>query len=147
MKSVKDTGRWNNKARATDMTGQRFGRLVCEERVMSDGSGGARWRCLCDCGKRAIVPRRSLTSGDTRSCGCLHAESARQRGRERAMGQAQANRLPGALNGSAKTALNGSAETARTLRIANAFADVFGKPVDTVHVDRSGARVIRGKRY
>lgn len=139
MKSVKDTGRWNNKARAIDMTGQRFGRLVCEERVMSDGFGGARWRCLCDCGKRAIVPRRSLTSGYTRSCGCLHAESARQRGRERAMGQAQANRLAGALNGSAKTT--------RTLRIANALADVFGKPVDTAHVDRSGARVIRGKRY
>lgn len=32
-------------------------------------------------------------------------------------------------------------------RIADAFAEVFPSPPDTVHVDRPGARVVRGGRY
>lgn len=130
--------RWNNKARAADMTGQRFGRLVCEERVISDGVGGARWRCLCDCGKRAVVRRRSLINGDTQSCGCLRADAAGRRWRDRSAG-GQSSLAAGARHGGAKTS--------RTLRLANAFADVFGTPVDTVHIDRPGARVVRGGKY
>lgn len=120
------------------LLGQQFGRLRVVERARNR-AGIVYWWCECYCGRSLSVRATSLANGSTRSCGCLHAESARQRGRERATGQAQANRLAGALNGSAKTA--------RTLRIANALADVFGKPVDTAHVDRSGARVIRGGRY
>jgi hypothetical protein len=49
---------------------QRFGRLVVIERVT-----GTTWRCRCDCGKEKIVSTKCLTSGFTRSCGCLRKES------------------------------------------------------------------------
>lgn len=32
-------------------------------------------------------------------------------------------------------------------RLDNAFAAVFREPADTTHVDRPGARVVRGRRY
>lgn len=34
----------------------------------------AMWRCRCDCGAYVSVIGSSLTSGNTRSCGCLHKE-------------------------------------------------------------------------
>jgi hypothetical protein len=34
------------------------------------------WKCVCDCGKFTSVIGMSLMSGDTKSCGCLHKESA-----------------------------------------------------------------------
>lgn len=55
-----------------DMTGQRYGRLVClypEEGRNSSGS--TIWRCRCDCGNECSVPRSQLVSGYTLSCGCL----------------------------------------------------------------------------
>ena len=51
----------------------RFGKLVVLKRYESNDSAKTRrsmWLCLCDCGERAIVSRNSLTSGDTKSCGC-----------------------------------------------------------------------------
>ncbi len=41
----------------------------------------------------------------------------------------------------------GGAKANRSGRIADAFAQVFRAPPDTVHVDRPGARVVRGSRY
>ena len=63
-----------------DLTGQRFGRLL----VLSAEPPGAdrriRWRCRCDCGNETIVnSSHHLTSGNTKSCGCLHRDSARER--------------------------------------------------------------------
>lgn len=55
--------------RFTDITGKSFGRLVAVEFVGI--SGGAKWRCKCDCGKELVVASASLRSGNTRSCGCL----------------------------------------------------------------------------
>ena len=52
-----------------DLTGQRFGRLVAQERV------NGRWRCLCDCGKEISVSAKHLKGEQTRSCKCLQAES------------------------------------------------------------------------
>lgn len=49
---------------------QRFGRLLVIERV-----SGKTWRCLCDCGNEKFVSTFCLTSGMTRSCGCLQNES------------------------------------------------------------------------
>lgn len=54
---------------AIDMTGQRYGFLRVVERADTKNKG-ARWRCLCDCGKEAVVRRSSLLAGQ-RSCGCL----------------------------------------------------------------------------
>jgi hypothetical protein len=37
------------------LAGQRFGRLVVLSDAGNDGHGQSRWRCLCDCGREAVV--------------------------------------------------------------------------------------------
>lgn len=65
-------------AKAKDLLGQRFGRLV----VIDAGErpeftvGNCRWwLCQCDCGREVNVRSSSLLSGATRSCGCLRLVS------------------------------------------------------------------------
>lgn len=61
-----------------DLTGQRFGRLTVLEPVT--GRGRTKWRCRCDCGRTTVVgSAHHLTSGNTKSCGCLHDDKARER--------------------------------------------------------------------
>ena len=45
-----------------DLTGQRFGRLVCLEPTegRSKSSGSVIWHCRCDCGNECLVPRDQL---------------------------------------------------------------------------------------
>ena len=62
-----------------DLTGQRFGRLVVIGREGSTAQGTATWRCLCDCGNECVVEGAKLRKGNTKSCGCLHNDAARQR--------------------------------------------------------------------
>jgi len=57
-----------------DETGNRYGRLVVLERVKSDRSRQATWRCKCDCENEVIIAGHSLRSGNTRSCGCFKRE-------------------------------------------------------------------------
>lgn len=37
-------------------------------------NGRIAWNCVCDCGKKVKVISKSLKSGNTSSCGCLHKE-------------------------------------------------------------------------
>lgn len=53
-----------------DLTGKRFGRLVVVGRHPHNRGGHAKWECMCDCGKTAVVVSDRLLSGKTRSCGC-----------------------------------------------------------------------------
>jgi len=62
-----------------NLTGQRFGRLVAVELAHRDDKYVSYWKCQCDCGKTKIIVLNSLRSGRTKSCGCLHIESARER--------------------------------------------------------------------
>ena len=39
-----------------------------------------RWRCRCDCGNEKIILQQSLTSGNTKSCGCLSKERLTRHG-------------------------------------------------------------------
>lgn len=57
-----------------DRTGQKFGRLTLIERVENNKSNQVQWKCRCDCGKEVIVKSYSLTTGQTKSCGCLKKE-------------------------------------------------------------------------
>jgi hypothetical protein len=64
-----------------DLTGLRFGRLVVLAYSHERLSGNLRiqsrityWRCRCDCGNEKVVSRNDLTSGNTKSCGCLRRE-------------------------------------------------------------------------
>jgi hypothetical protein len=54
------------------MIGERFGKLVVTglTQKMVDGRRRVYCECLCDCGKTAIVLKRSLVIGHTKSCGC-----------------------------------------------------------------------------
>jgi hypothetical protein len=63
---------------ATDLTDRRFGRLVAKVRE-GQRHGFAVWRCQCDCGAFPTIKSVSLTSGRTRSCGCLAREMAAKR--------------------------------------------------------------------
>jgi hypothetical protein len=57
--------------------GQEEGRLTPLEQLDPDPKTGAtRWRCLCTCGREAIRTGPRLHHGATRSCGCLHRETA-----------------------------------------------------------------------
>lgn len=62
-----------NKARF-DITGNRYGRLTVIKRVLISDKR-ARWECKCDCGETTVVRGSSLRNGNTRSCGCLRAET------------------------------------------------------------------------
>ena len=73
--------------KAIDLTGRRFGRLVVIERAgtyrsRSGSHSEPLWRCRCDCGSEWLVRRGYLISGQTRSCGCLRSDSARDRMRK-----------------------------------------------------------------
>lgn len=49
-----------------NLIGKRFGRLVVKEYADKRN-----YRCLCDCGKETYVSKYKLTSGHTKSCGCM----------------------------------------------------------------------------
>lgn len=54
-----------------DMTGMRFGRLVCLKPTGERGkSGGTVWLCQCDCGNTCLAVSTQLTNGYKKSCGC-----------------------------------------------------------------------------
>lgn len=61
-------------AKLIDITGQRFGRLVAVRYV-----GNKKWLFKCDCGKEKVIARKSVISGDSKSCGCLAKELTRAR--------------------------------------------------------------------
>lgn len=63
-----------------DLAGRTFGRLTVLERTGSR-SGKSLWRCRCSCGTETVVLSTYLTTGDTRSCGCLHLETTAAKGR------------------------------------------------------------------
>lgn len=61
-----------------DLTGMRFGRLLVLNRELNRGNK-TMWKCKCDCGNETIVYRSGLTSGRTKSCGCLRVEKTIKR--------------------------------------------------------------------
>lgn len=52
-----------------------FGRLTVSEEARTPG-GRRAMLCRCECGQQATVDLAKLRSGHTRSCGCLHRETA-----------------------------------------------------------------------
>ena len=64
-----------------DIAGQRFGRLVAIAIDKEKSTvGRIFWHCVCDCGGSKSVIVSSLRRGATRSCGCLHYETATANG-------------------------------------------------------------------
>ena len=57
-----------------DLSGKDFGVLhvICLQGVKDAKSGQKRiWKCRCRCGKEVFLPTYKLTSGATKSCGCI----------------------------------------------------------------------------
>ena len=80
--------------------GERFGFLTVTEILPSIGPEGkqvANRRCLCDCGNETLVWAASLSSGDTKSCGCYLDRVRGQGGAHRA--QEAAESLVGSISG------------------------------------------------
>lgn len=69
-------GVWAMSSPRRELSGTVFGRLTA---VRYDGNG--RWVCVCSCGAHLLAKTNSLTSGNTRSCGCLHKELLAERRR------------------------------------------------------------------
>lgn len=75
--------REHNEARAQDLTGQRFGRLlVLHSAPLSPKKQSSRlkngWLCRCDCGKEVIYSQKKLVLEHVQSCGCLVSDNARK---------------------------------------------------------------------
>lgn len=68
-----------------DLTGRRFGRWVVQRFFDQNRSRNSRWFCRCDCGCEKVIIGRELTSGRTRSCGCLNGKLAAVRNRTHGM--------------------------------------------------------------
>jgi len=49
----------------------KFGLLTILARASNDRFGRTQWLCRCDCGSERVVALFRMTSGHTRSCGCI----------------------------------------------------------------------------
>ena len=62
------------------LIGKRFGRLLVKnEAPINKHEKQVSWSCLCECGNTSVVLGRSLTSGNTKSCGCLRGDKIKER--------------------------------------------------------------------
>lgn len=59
------------KNRFRDLTNQKFNGIKAIRPVGIKKNGGMRWLCRCYCGNYFVTRGSSLTSGHTKSCGCL----------------------------------------------------------------------------
>src|SRR6266849_946186 len=60
-----------------DRTGKRYGQLLVLNKILKDKNRYFVWLCRCDCGNETSVPTTQLTSGKTKSCGCLRNDTIR----------------------------------------------------------------------
>ena len=60
--------------------GEKYGKLTAKYVVGRTKNRVKIWHCDCDCGGEIDVPSTSLTSGNTKSCGCLLVESLKATG-------------------------------------------------------------------
>lgn len=65
----------NRKPLGKNLLGQTFGRLTVIQRLEKRQWNSIVWKCQCECGNIVEVASASLTSGKTKSCGCLKEET------------------------------------------------------------------------
>lgn len=65
--------------KAKDHTGKVFGRLTAVSRAENKGKKTA-WLCSCVCGNTLTVTASSLSTGHTKSCGCLVTDTVTKHG-------------------------------------------------------------------
>lgn len=77
----------------TEMVGQRFGRLTVVAKTNMRAGRKVIWECRCDCGGFWVGRGDSLTSGATRSCGCLQRENQQEWGAAQATHHLSGSRI------------------------------------------------------
>ena len=77
------TKRKQSLAKIIDIAGNRYGRLVAIENTGKKKNNNFIWKCKCDCGKIVDVPTGLLTTGNTRSCGCINIERMSKLGKSK----------------------------------------------------------------
>lgn len=70
-----------------------YGRLHILYKTNKKKSNKVLYRCRCDCGNEIEVPLSYLTSGDTKSCGCLKSESTSKRMKTHGMSKTRFYRI------------------------------------------------------
>ena len=63
-----------------DLIGNIYGRLTVLS-LSKIGDHGAVWNCVCNCGKTKQIRGANMTSGLTKSCGCINRETIAEIGR------------------------------------------------------------------
>lgn len=59
-------------ATSCNLIGKKYNRLLVLDKAIIDNK--LKWKCLCDCGNITYTTTTALTSGHTKSCGCLQKE-------------------------------------------------------------------------
>lgn len=77
-----------------DLTGKKFEKLTVIKRVGTK-QGSPLWLCECECGNSMFVITRSLMTGNTKSCGCIHAKQLSDRNRSNSKHSGESERLYG----------------------------------------------------
>jgi hypothetical protein len=62
---------------ALDLTNQKFGKLTALKLTGKKRGSFLEWECLCECGNICYIASAALTSGKTKSCGCLQSNGER----------------------------------------------------------------------
>lgn len=65
--------------KVVDITGQKFGRLTVLDKLHNYHKKDTYWLCVCECGNLKEVTSSHLTTGKTKSCGCLRKENSGNR--------------------------------------------------------------------
>lgn len=67
-----------------DLTGRTFGKWTVIAHTETTIMGMTKWHCRCECGReKHEVLYGALTSGSSKSCGCIRAEQVRRRALDR----------------------------------------------------------------
>ena len=72
-------------ARHRDIAGQKFGRWTVLGLAGRTKYRKALWKCRCECGRERLVATGSLTTGQSRSCGCLRVDTCATQNRASAL--------------------------------------------------------------
>lgn len=88
---------------SVDRTGIRYGMLVAVSKSdKRDSSGAVYWNCICDCGNQCIIVGTNLTSGRTKSCGCLAKKLSSERAKRLFTKDKQKCSVEGCFNDTSK---------------------------------------------
>jgi hypothetical protein len=65
-----------------DRKGKRYGKLLVINHCGKDNRNFHLWNCKCDCGNTKVVVGSNLSSGKSKSCGCLKIEFLAKKGNQ-----------------------------------------------------------------